>query len=67
MNRKTAQRILIWEITTGGEYFACTACAWAFPNPKNLTQPQHDMEIVQQEFDEHVCNLKRPLKKFNWG
>ena len=61
------ERILIWEITSDGECFACTACPWAFPNPKNLTQPQHDMEQVQQEFDEYVCNLRRPLKKFNWG
>jgi hypothetical protein len=38
------ERILIWEIARGGEYFACTACAWEFPNPRNLTQSQHDME-----------------------
>jgi hypothetical protein len=38
------ERILIWEITRDGEYFACTACSWAYPSAKNLTQPQHDME-----------------------
>jgi hypothetical protein len=59
-------RRLVWQLTTGGAGFACTGCLWAFPNPKRLTEQEHDAVEVNRAFSGHVCNREPPLKKFNW-
>jgi hypothetical protein len=60
------ERCLTWQITKDGEYFACTECSWTFPNPKKLTEKEHNLVGVQRGFAEHGCAQKLPLKKFNW-
>jgi hypothetical protein len=60
-------RVLVWQVTTKGEGFACSRCSWSYPNPQKLTEREHDAAQVQRRFDEHICNRELPLKKFNWG
>jgi len=60
------ERVLVWQITNKGEGFACSQCSWTYPNPEKLTEQEHDARQVQRRFDEHICRLELPLKKFNW-
>ena len=68
------ERILVWQMSLGAngdmpihsDCFTCTVCSWAFPNPKALTQEQHDMTDVDSRFAGHVCGRNLPLKKFKW-
>ena len=68
------ERILVWQMSPGfkgdmsieNDCFSCTGCSWTFPNPKNLTQEQHDMTAVDSRFTGHVCSRNLPPRKFNW-
>ena len=66
------ERILVWQMSLGFngndsiecDCFSCTVCSWTFPNPKALTQEQHDMTAVDSRFAGHVCSRNLPRKKF---
>jgi hypothetical protein len=45
-----AERLLIWQVTNDREGYACSGCPWTFPNPRKLTEHEHDEAEVQRSF-----------------